>query len=206
MYSGIKLLTSTPNRTVEVIFKYTAVEAAEIIKYMDCFKFRELCKNGCCNYRKKWSCPPFASSYEEYAENFKYLGICLLSANMSQFSDIKNDYLKIRAANTVLKSRIDKMLFSLCQNGERYLSPGSCRLCSSCKCKKGEKCPRPDMIPFSFEALGIDVGSMTLELFGHRLLWYKKGSVPEYTTVVGGILANKPMDYNAILNTLRAFL
>ena len=62
------------------------------------------------------------------------------------------------------------------------------------------------MIPFSFEALGIDVGSMTLELFGHRLLWYKKGSVPEYTTVVGGILANKPMDHNAILNTLRAFL
>ena len=58
MYSGIKLLTSTPNRTVEVIFKYTAVEAAEIIKYMDCFKFRELCKNGCCNYRKNGRAHP----------------------------------------------------------------------------------------------------------------------------------------------------
>lgn len=203
MYNSVKLLTSTPNRTVEVIFKYKDVEAAKIIKYLDFSKFRELCKNGCCNYGKKWSCPPFAPSYDEYVKNFKYLGICLLSANMAQFSDIKNDYLKIRAANTVLKSRIDNTLLSLCQNGERFISPGSCRLCRSCKCKKGEKCSKPDIMPYSFEALGINVGSMTLDLFKHKLLWYKRGSVPEYTTVVGGILSNKVIEYSVFLNALK---
>lgn len=199
------IVTNTLNRCLNYLYQHRVVKVMDVFPFVDYPKYSELCKTGCVNYGKKWSCPPFAPIYNDYTKKYKYLSICVLSINLAQFSYIRNDYLKIKAANIILKSRIDKTLRFLLNGDRYYISTGSCRLCKPCKCKVNEKCARRDIMSYSFEALGVDVGSMTLELFDHKLLWYKKDDLPEYTTVVAGLLSKDTIDDKIIANTLRDF-
>jgi predicted metal-binding protein len=184
------LYATTSGGILAYEFQTKNVQAQELKQYVDLPKFAELCRTGCINYAKKWSCPPFAPAYDRYISKYKFLTVCVMSINLSQFSYVRNDYLKVKAGNIVLKSRIDRALRALAVNGLKYISTGSCRLCKPCKCKIGEKCSKPDKMAFSFEALGVDVNSMTVDLFLHELRWYKKGFLPTYTTVVAGLLSN----------------
>ncbi len=107
-----------------------------------------------------------------------------------QFSYVKNDYLKIKAANSILKSRADNFLSKMAKQYGRYISTGSCRLCKPCKCKVDMPCAHPDKMTYSFEALGIDVSALVDMCFQEPLLWYKPQSLPKYTSVVCGLLTN----------------
>lgn len=200
---AIIIPASTSNRNLTFSFQCRTIQVEDVFPYIDCCKYNELCKIGCINYEKKWSCPPFTPSYNQYIKNYINLSLCVLSINLSQFSYIKNDYLKVKAANVILKSRIDKTLRSLSQDGVGYISTGSCRLCKPCKCKTNENCAKPDSMSYSFEALGVDVGSMVMGIFHHQLLWYKKSALPEYTTVVAGLLSNEIDCENILTCTLR---
>ena len=197
--------TKTLSSNIEFSAEAICVKTIDIIKYIDRQKYSDLCKNGCINYGHKWSCPPFAPSYLQYADEYKYLWIFVFFANLEQFSYIKNDYLKVKAANTILKSRIDKVLRNLSQIFGRYISTGSCRLCKPCKCKSGMLCAKPDKMSYSFEALGVDVGAMTREVLNHDLLWYKKCHLPEYTTVVTGLLSSEKIDTQIIEAEIKKF-
>ena len=44
---------------------------------------------------------------------------------MSSLDYIKQDYLKIKAANSILKSRIDKVLRACKDDDEKYISTGA---------------------------------------------------------------------------------
>lgn len=205
---GIKttiLSTATPSGDLKFTFQYRTVNIKDVLLYVEQHKFNELCKSGCLNYGKKWSCPPFTPSFEQYTNSYKYLSVCVLSINLSQFFYIKNDYLKVKAANIILKSRIDKVLRFLSQYSDSYISTGSCRLCNPCKCKMHKECAKPDIMSYSFEALGVDVDFMVMSLFQHKLLWYKKGNLPEYTSVVAGLLSDEIIDDSALLNTLKKY-
>ena len=109
---------------------------------------------------------------------------------LAPFSEIKNKYLRVKAANAMLKSRADRYMRVMADKFGKYISTGSCRLCKPCKCKEGKPCAHPDVMAYSFEALGIDVGALVDRLFGSPLLWYRKGVLPEYTSVVCGLLTN----------------
>lgn len=171
--------------------------------YMDYTKFSELCKSGCVNYGKKWSCPPYSPLFEEFTKGYSYISICLLHIKLQQFSYIKNDYLKVKAANSILKSRIDKTLRKLKRPDNHYISTGSCRMCKPCKCKLDKPCAHNDIKTYSFEALGVDVSNMVKDLFDFKLLWYRKKNVPEYTSVVAGLLSNEIIDENIIFEILK---
>ena len=95
--------------------------------------------------------------------------------------------------NSILKSRIDKVLRACKDDDEKYISTGSCRLCKPCHKKLNEPCAHPDIRTFSYEALGVNVSSMVHDIFGIDLLWYAKGSLPLYTCVVAGLLSNQMM-------------
>ena len=190
----MRIRVQTPSAEIEFIVRCICVETTEILRFFDMPHFESLCKEGCSNYGKKWSCPPFAPEFSEFTSSYKYLYIFVLHTEMNQFSYIKNDYLKVKAANSILKSRMDKTLriLSLTQGG--YISTGSCRMCKPCKCKLNMPCAHREKMSYSFEALGIDVGNMTECFLGHTLLWYKKGNLPSYTSVVGGLLMNQEAD------------
>lgn len=188
--NSYQILANTPHGTIQYTCKSRLTEVKDLIQYVDKNTYDALCKQGCPNYNKKWSCPPYAPDFTSFTTPFQYINIILLLANMEEFCYIKQNYLKIKAANSVLKSRIDKALRCCMNEDEFYISTGSCRLCRSCKKKMDGSCAHPKERTYSFEALGINVSAMAKSLFKTELLWYKKNELPKYTCVVGGLLTN----------------
>jgi predicted metal-binding protein len=182
---------NTDNAVIDYKIEICRVFPQNLFPLVNTEKFSGLCKDGCPNYRKKWSCPPYAPSFQDFAAGWNKLYVLYMRAATDQFAYIKNDYLKVKAANSILKSRADKFLRVMAARNGRFISTGSCRLCKPCKCKSGVICAHPDKMTFSFEALGVDVGLLVPTYFNTPLLWYKPNSLPEYTAVVCGLLTNE---------------
>lgn len=184
--------TETPSTNIEVKVKYNISPSDELVRYEDKETFQNLCEKGCPTYNKKWACPPFSPSYSKYSKNYTSALIICFYIGLGQFGYIKNDYLKVKAANSILKSRMDKFLRSLeGQYGGKLLSNGSCRLCKPCSCKdKNSGCKEPDKMRYSMEALGLNVGEISKNVLNHELFWYRKNQLPLYTSVVSCLLNN----------------
>lgn len=198
------LYVDTPSaKNLSIIVNIETVQVNSLLDYEDYNKFSLLCKNGCPNYEKKWSCPPYSPKFNDFSKEFDLISICALTMELNGLSYIRNDYLKVKAANAILKSKADKVFRSFATERRRYVSTGSCRLCKPCKCKKAEPCARPSMMAYSFEALGINVSKITESLFDFKLLWYEKGKCPQYTAVVVGLLTNEKPDLDEILMALQ---
>jgi predicted metal-binding protein len=180
--------TSSANLTYSI--DICAISANCINDYCDQPLFLDLCNKGCANYGRKWSCPPYAPDYRSVSANRKRLFILYARIALAQFTYIKNDCLKIKAANNILKSRADKFLRIMTVKYGQGIPAGSCRLCKPCKCKIDMPCAHPDLMAYSFEAMGIDVGKMVNACFQKPLLWYKPDCLPSYTSVVCGLLTN----------------
>lgn len=185
------LRAHTPRAIINYKCAISFLETQSLSKYVNKSCFDRLCEVGCPNYGNKWSCPPYSPDYYCFVKNYRYIHVIMLSTKLEEFSYIGHDYLKIKAANSVLKSRIDKALRLCIDHDEFYISTGSCRLCKPCKKKVNEKCAHPTKRSYSFEALGMDVSALTKDLFDTELLWYRKHELPEYTCVVGGLLTNR---------------
>jgi len=194
---------ATPQAKIEYQIFIADAGTEEIFKYEDRERFNALCRNRCDNFGRKWSCPPYAPAYHEFAGEYNRIYICLTLAKTDQFNYIKHDYLKIKAANTILKRRIDKTLRKLIEKDVYYISGGSCRLCKSCKCKFQESCIHPELMTYSFEAMGINVDDMIRDIFGIPLLWYKE-SLPKYTCVVAGLVSKDKFEAETIIETLKS--
>ena len=193
--------------TPKSVIKYSCVtfflKAQYLKRFMNKSYFDKLCNDGCPNYGNKWSCPPYAPDYCHFVKNYKYINVVMLSVKLEEFSYINQGYLKVKAANSVLKSRMDKALGCSINNEEFYISTGSCRLCKPCKKKLNEKCAHPNERSYSFEALGINVSALTEDLFETELLWYEKKKLPKYTCVVGGLLTNSETNLNKVVEYLK---
>ncbi|MCL2163532.1 MAG: DUF2284 domain-containing protein [Oscillospiraceae bacterium] len=181
---------STPSGKKEIILEIAQISPCQVECYTDKKKFDCLCESGCPNYQRKWSCPPYAPDFNEFVYGWESMFVVFMHIEMIQFGHIKNNYLKIKAANATLKSRIDRFLRQISRTCGCYISTGSCRLCKPCKCKNGGPCAHPELMTYSFEAMGVDVGGLTEYCFHKPLLWYKPNHLPEYTSVVCGLLTN----------------
>jgi len=106
-------LHSTPTSKIEInlVLKTTTVD--ELKKYEDKPFFSELCENGCVNYNRKWSCPPYSPSYSVYTRNYRYGLLILLFCELSQFSYVKTEYMKVKTSNIILKSQSDRQSWHL---------------------------------------------------------------------------------------------
>ena len=196
-YLTLKTSAKTSSADIQYSVDFCLAPLAGISAYVDKEQFDELCLTGCSNFRKKWSCPPYAPAFTDFVANWEKLFIIHMYTDMSQFSYIKNDYLKVKAANVILKSRADKFLRQMANKYGNYVSTGSCRLCKPCKCKIELPCARPELMTYSFEAMGVDVGKLVKEQFEKPLLWYKRHCVPQYTSVVCGLLTNAELSVEA---------
>ena len=183
------IATST-SRVVQYTIELCEASPIECIKYENRSIFSKLCKDGCKNYDRKWCCPPHSPGFSTLAQPWEKLYVVFLHIPMDGFSDVKNSYLRVKAANSMLKSRADKFVRIVSKNNGRAISTGSCRLCKPCHFQKGEPCAHPRLMAYSFEALGINVNAMVTDLFTVPLQWYKTGVMPEYTSVVCGVLTN----------------
>jgi len=189
-YLTLRASAKTSSADIQYSVDFRLTSLVGISTYVDKEKFDELCLTACSNFRSKWSCPPYAPAFTDFVANWKKLFIMHMYTEMSQFSYIKNDYLKVKAANVILKSRADKILRQMANKYGNYISTGSCRLCKPCKCKRELPCAQPELMTYSFEAMGVDVGKLVEAQFGKPLLWYHRRCVPQYTSVVCGLLTN----------------
>lgn len=196
----------TSSATIPYTVEICSCTPAACIPYVDQDRFCALCEKGCPNYARKWSCPPFSPLFTDFAMKWKHLYIVFLYTDMSHFSYIKNDYLKIKAANNILKSRADRFIRKMAGLHGAGISTGSCRLCKPCKCKNQMPCAHPDLMTYSFEALGIHVGQMVEDYFQKSLQWYQKHALPEYTSVVCGILTDETLSMDDLEESYMSIL
>lgn len=182
---------NTKSALIQYNVEFCQISPSECFAFEDTERFRNLCAAGCANYNKKWSCPPHSPSFYDYSYKWNKLYVLYMRINTRQFTYIKNDYLKIKAANSILKSRADRFLREMAKKYGRYISTGSCRLCKPCRCKIDMPCAHPDKMTYSFEALGIDVNALVDMCFQDPLLWYEPQKLPAYASVVCGLLTNE---------------
>ena len=180
----------TPSSNIVVNVKITTLESSALVKYESKHCFDKLCMLGCPTYGNKWSCPPYSPKFSEYqSDMYPYAILVLFWCTLDQFNYAKTEFIKVKASNSILKSRMDKFMRNLEQTlGGVVLSNGSCRLCNPCNKKKNENCKKPTEMRFSMESLGLDVGRITTDFFNHPLLWYKDKKIPTYSSVISCLL------------------
>lgn len=148
--------------------------------------FTKMCEQGCSNYNNKHCCPPHTPEFSCHVGSYRRLLLVMARIEIDQLAATTyNEYHKVRMTNTIIKSRIEKVMRSLEKSsGTKFMSTGACRLCKPCQKKIGKTCKHPQEMRFSLEALGADCNRLAEEVFGMPLLWYKEKHAPEYTAVI----------------------
>ena len=167
-------------------------------KYQDREKFMAFCQE-CPRYDSLWSCPPLSFDVDEFLAPYPWINLLCAKINLEDET--------IRAADTAekiktigwdivstVKRETDERLRKL--EGQipksLSLSSGGCNLCKSCTRKSGRPCRQPDKMRFSLDAFGFDLTDITKDIFRVDILWCKD-SLPEYFTLIHGLLADKPL-------------
>lgn len=187
----IKNTTSSGIQTINM--EICSILIRDILACAETEKIRRLCKEGCVNYGKKWSCPPFSSQFSDIVADWKVDKGIVIVGNicLDDMKYIKNPYQQVKAANMILKSRCERMARYIESRTDGYsLLSGSCNLCKPCEKKKGRPCKRPEKMRYSLESSGLNVQSLLEENCGYKLMWYEKGMELQYTSVVTMVLIN----------------
>jgi predicted metal-binding protein len=200
-------LHKTPTTDIRIQLSLKVINAPALSQYEDKRYFSNLCENGCVNYNKKWSCPPYSPAYQAYSQNYEYCLLTLFSCDLSQFIYVKTEYMKVKTSNSILKSQSDKLSRFLEDDlSGKMLSNGSCRLCKPCSKKvSADSCKNPLKLRYSLESLGLNVEKISQVFFNHQLLWYTSKVSPNYATVVSGILANTTLEQYQLLEIIKRY-
>ncbi|MBN1175697.1 DUF2284 domain-containing protein [Candidatus Woesearchaeota archaeon] len=178
---------------VEVLSKLVSRDVFDVKKE----QFRKMCEDGCSNYGKKYSCPPFSPSFEKFQNSFENFLVVMYSINLNQLANFDySDYQKLQIGNAVIKPRLEKYMRSLeNKTNTQFFSTGACRLCKPCKGKLGEPCAKPNDKRYSLEASGVDCNKLAMDVFDRPLLWYKNKTAPEYTSVIAAIPVSETFSF-----------
>ena len=172
---------------------YTIEKSEKLIKvsgylnrYVNVEEFLQYCKK-CNNYEKLWSCPSYDFNPEDYWKEYDEL---LVVARKIVFGEgVDQD--RIYEIMLEVKEDMSRELYELEKEypGSISLSAGSCSLCKDgCTRAVGEPCRYPEMMRYSIESLGGDVGRTVSKLMGYELEWIEEGKLPSYFVLVGGLL------------------
>ena len=180
----------------EIYIKPSTIEELKN-NFWDIEKFEGFCKQ-CKNYGKLWSCPPYNFSIEEYVDRYKYVYIVgvkivfdedtLSSINtkekISSYTNETLHFMKNKIMNEMLK--LEKLY-----PNSTSLSAGGCNLCENCSKLKNVQCIHPDLMRYSLESLGFDVGGVSSKLLNFELKWATETRLPDYFSLIAGIMTNK---------------
>lgn len=192
------------NRSISIQVRGCLIDGTNVLlSYFEGSKVENACKTGCPNYGKKWSCPPFAKPFPTICNLYSDACLLCFSTEMSFYSDVKNAYLAVKAANVTLKSLIERCARKIEKyTGGYALLSGSCRLCKPCGCKSGYPCQHPDKMRYSMEATHLNVQRICLDFLAHPLLWYESKRLPKYTSVVSLILHSQHIEYDNLASLI----
>lgn len=180
----------------EIYIKPSTIEELKN-NFWDIEKFEGFCKQ-CKNYGKLWSCPPYNFSIEEYVDRYKYVYIVgvkivfdedtLSSINtkekISSYTNETLHFMKNKIMNEILN--LEKLY-----PNSTSLSAGGCNLCENCSKLKNVQCIHPDLMRYSLESLGFDVGGVSSKLLNFELKWATETRLPDYFSLIAGIMTNE---------------
>ncbi|MCQ2554304.1 MAG: DUF2284 domain-containing protein [Clostridia bacterium] len=154
-------------------------------EFVDIPKFIKYCRE-CGNYNNVWSCPPYSFDVEEYWKQFRT--VLVIADRFYPEKDLNY----IDAWKALFERK--KILFDYTlglekeHEGSVLLTAGGCHMCESCARKDGLPCRNPELIRYSVESLGGDVGKVVKNLFDIDIKWAAPGEVQEYMVLCGGLL------------------
>lgn len=180
----------TPSATVAIAAFETLLPVAAVTA--DYARNAQLCKDGCVNFGRKWSCPPASPSFASVSRRFTVMTVLCYRITLDTWPDL-HPFRAIKAANAVMKSELEKWLRGSRSDEVFPLGTGSCRACKPCAKGKDLPCAKPEKRLYSLEATGVDAARLVHDCFGFPLQWYQRDAEPpEYTCAVCGILHNDP--------------
>ena len=119
-----------------------------------------MCKFGCKNYGRKYSCPPESLKVLDKIHKHKYQW-AILYATTYKLGNGYSRYM-VRALNHQKESEIQRIcnqigdILDSNSISHLLLSGGSCRKCKECSLAYNEVCKKPDLRQVSMEAVSID--------------------------------------------------
>lgn len=165
-----------------------------LAEYVNEKEFIKYCK-ACANYKQKWSCPDYDFSPMNIWQKYDKLFLLgrkiiydesLLNKTYSpdEIKSIMNDSL------TNERSKLDEIILTKEKTTPNSLAlyAGSCTLCPSCTRSEQKPCRFPEKMRYSVESLGGNAALLTEQLLNVPLKWGKDGKLPEYFTLVCGLL------------------
>lgn len=149
-------------------------------------RFDCLCRDGCRNYGRKYSCPPNSPEFHDYlCRGHDRPRVICYRVRLDELSGLA-PYMRVKAAYAVLRGRLLRELWPFHLAGHRVLGSGACRACRVCGLVEGSGCKKPEKRIYSPESVGVDVDDLVIRLFGFHLQWYRPvNHVPEYLCAVG---------------------
>lgn len=168
-----------------------------VAEYVDVPRFAAMCK-GCPSLGKTWACPPHESDPLLIWNRYQWLHLVATQLHFSaddqertwQPAELISE---LGGARDAEKQRATAELVA--KVGElsdtRVLyGGGACPVCEPCSRILGEPCPHPELIQYSIESLGGDVGRTATELLGIELHWAGPDRLPPAISVVLGVLSD----------------
>lgn len=152
---------------------------------------RYVCKFGCKNYNRKYSCPPASLNLSRKINNGNYKWVLLFATtyrvpeNYSKWQSLglnRQKEMEIQRISAEINN-----IFNL--NGANYvvLAGGACKRCKRCSLIDGGSCKKPKKKQVSMEAVGIDC-MKTMHVAGFDFEMPNNGSINR----CGCVFINEP--------------
>ncbi len=162
--------------------------------FVDVPTFLEACK-ACPNYDRVWSCPSYDFDVMKYWNRYKTFRLLATKITFDDACLSKNLYAggAKELLDKILPAEKQKLSDELLRAeklnpGSISLSAGSCHLCPQCTKPTGKSCLNPEMMRYSIESLGGNVGLTIEKLLGLSLEWMEEGKLPHHFVLVCGLL------------------
>lgn len=163
------------------------ISVAEYLRFgVDVRKFAGYCQK-CHNYGGRWSCPPFEFDPIDIWKKYQTLHVHARILAPEMNTDIQALMKGMKWEKTILLEELLSLEKSVPDS--MALSAGSCDICGNdCTRQNGVSCRHSEKMRYSIEALGGDVAQIVERYLHKPLCWIKDGKVPDYLTLVGGLL------------------
>lgn len=171
-------------------------------QYRDVERFLGFCQS-CRQYEKCWACPPFDFSPDEFMDAYTHayiIGTRILPSQeqIAKCTDAEKSKAGMSDMIYKVRRKLDAGLLAVEREvrGSRAFYAGTCHLCAEGTCTRitGNPCRFPMKVRYSLEAFGFDMGKTTQELLGIELKWSVDGKLPEYLTLVSGLLTKEKVE------------
>lgn len=187
---------------LEVLHMYTTTRHEATIsvpeyveQFVDVPTFLEACK-ACPNYDRVWACPSYDFDVIKYWNRYQIFQ--LLAVKITFDKELLSRSYTQQEIQEILdqvllpeKKKLSDELYRAekLNPGSISLSAGSCRLCKDgCTKPTGGSCRNPDLMRYSIESLGGNVGLTIEKLLGLNLEWVEEGRLPHHFVLVCGLL------------------